>query len=182
MSAFVWIFFALLVAVNAFTASALVRNKAFAHLRAVLLAFVSFAVLFVVFALLALPVPGLVWIFAMIAQLSHNFIGYYLRFYESSKAFDRYHHAFSAFSYALLFFFGLAAVFGAVQPKIIAAVFVFSLGVTLGVFVEMLEFILDQRGKNGLKMQKGLKDTNFDAVFNLAGAASAAVFAYVFYL
>ncbi len=31
-------------------------------------------------------------------------------------------------------------------------------------------------------MQKGLKDTNFDAVFNLAGAASAAVFAYVFYL
>lgn len=182
MNTLSWIVFALLGAIQLFAVCQFARKKQKALIKTVLSAYLPFAAFFLVVMLFSLRIPQAVLVFAMCAQLSHCFLGYYLRLYERSKVFDRYNHAGSTFAYALLAYCTLAALFGEASPKMLAALLVTTLGVTLGVFVEILEFICDAKGKVGIKMQKGLKDTNFDLVFDAAGAAAAGVFAYFFLL
>jgi len=58
-----------------------------------------------------------------------------------------------------------------ISSKIYIAIFVTTLGITLGVFLEILEFVLDIiRKKNN---QRGLLDTDFDLVYDVIGAILA---------
>jgi hypothetical protein len=67
-----------------------------------------------------------------------------------------------------------------VIPKLYAAIFVFALGITIGTVFEIIEFVFDK--SKHTKMQKNLKDTDVDMVFNVIGSVFAAVISYFFIL
>lgn len=178
MNTFVWIAFGLLTAAEIFIVCHFARTKETALIKAVIPSYLLFALVFILVAVFALRIQPAMWLLAMAALFLHTFVGYYLRLYEKSQVFDRYNHAYASFAYALLGYNMLTAIFGAAEPKLLAAVLVFTLGVTLGVFVEIFEFMSDLRGKTGVKMQKSLQDTNYDLIFDVMGSFVAAVFAY----
>lgn len=178
MNILVWIAFGLLTAAEVFIVYRFMHTKETALIKAVVPSYLLFALVFVLAAIFALRILWPIWLLAMAALFCHTYVGYYLRLYEKSRVFDRYNHAYASFAYALLGYSVLASIFGVVQPKILAAVLVFTLGVTLGVFVEIFEFMSDLRVKTGIKMQKGLRDTDFDLIFDVMGSFIAAVFAY----
>lgn len=182
MPVYFWIAFILLIAIESVIVIRLIRQNEKPLVKAVLCAGISFAVYILAVMVFRLDIAPFVLILAIIAQFTHVFWGYYLRFYNRSKVFDRYQHAFATLAYALLAYLTLAAIFGTVMPKIMAALFVVALGFMLGVLVELFEFISDKRGKLGMKMQKGLEDTNFDLLFDGIGALAAGIAAYLFWL
>ncbi len=182
MQPFVLIAFLILAAAQVFIVFRFIADRKADLAKAVLASFLPFVLFFFFYWVYSLSIPGYIIVLAAAAQLTHSLAGYYFRLYERSKTFDRYQHAFATFAYALLAYNTLSAVFGIAAPKIMAAIFVLSLGITLGVIVEIFEFVSDTRGKTGILMQKGLTDTNFDLIFDSAGAAAAAVFSYFFIL
>jgi len=117
---------------------------------------------------------------AMAVLFAHSFCGNFLSLYLKSKWFDRALHAFGSFSFALLLYFIIASVFESGGSKPFRALFILFLGTGSGSFFEIFEYSCDR--KQDLKMQKGLKDTVFDMVFNLIGSFAAAVFAGFFVL
>lgn len=60
--------------------------------------------------------------------------------------------------------------------RVFLALFILILGIALGAVHEILEFVADIRQNS--HMQKGLKDTNLDIIFNVIGSVLAAVAAY----
>ncbi|MGI5849346.1 MAG: hypothetical protein ACOX8Q_04695 [Christensenellales bacterium] len=115
---------------------------------------------------------------AIIAQFIFVFFGYYLKLFERSKTFDRYVHAYSSFSYSLLAYSTLSNLIDMRASKVLTALFIVTLGISLGVFTEIAEFLSDKRKKLGANLQKGLVDTNFDLIFDSLGSLAAGVFAY----
>jgi uncharacterized membrane protein YjdF len=67
-----------------------------------------------------------------------------------------------------------------VTPKLYAAIFVFSVGITIGAIFEIIEFTFDKAKHT--KMQKGLKDTDLDLIFDVIGSVAAAIISYFFIL
>ncbi|MCX7614965.1 MAG: hypothetical protein N2Z65_04345 [Clostridiales bacterium] len=130
--------------------------------------------------ILTLNIPYYVLLFSLIAIFLDSFFGYYLELYYSSTKFDRFVHAYSMFSYALLLFFLLTNFIEIGGSKLFQALFIMFLGISYGVFFEIIEFRSDS--KNNTKMQRGLKDTNYDMIFNIIGSIVAAVFAYIIIL
>ena len=178
LNTFVWIAFGLLTAAEIFIVCHFARTKETALIKAVVPSYLLFALVFILAAVFSLRIQPVLWLLAMAALFLHTFAGYYLRLYEKSKVFDRYSHAYASFANALLVYSVLTAIFGVAAPKFLAAVLVFTLGVTLGVFVEIFEFMSDMRGKLGIKMQKGIQDTNYDLIFDVMGSFLAAIFSY----
>jgi hypothetical protein len=137
--------------------------------------------LFTAFLLIAhfarLKLPDIVMILAMLSLFVHTFFGFYLRRYGQSKKFDRYCHAFGCFAYSLVAYFTLTSLLSEAIPTALAGIIIGSLGVTLGVFVEIIEFAMDSRKNIDIKLQKGLRDTNFDLISDIIGSALAGVFA-----
>jgi Na+/melibiose symporter-like transporter len=112
----------------------------------------------------------------MLALFLNSFAGYYLEYFWRSARFDRYLHAYSVFSYALLFYFIIMRLTDSGGTKLFHALFIVFLGISLGTLFEISEFRTDS--KRNTRMQKGLKDTNFDIIFDIAGASAAGLFAY----
>jgi hypothetical protein len=77
----------------------------------------------------------------------------------------------------MLAYFTLTSLFSEAIPPALAGILIASLGITLGVFVEIIEFTMDSRKHIEIKLQKGLKDTNFDLISDVIGSALAGVFA-----
>ena len=110
------------------------------------------------------------------AVFLHNIFCYYLKLYEISRVFDRYLHAFGAFTFALLVYFILGRFIEYGGSRTFLALYVLTLGVTVGTIFELFEFCMDI--KEAANMQKGLRDTNTDMLFNLLGSFAAAVCAF----
>jgi uncharacterized membrane protein YjdF len=69
--------------------------------------------------------------------------------------------------------------------KIFRALFIVFLGISIGAIFEIIEFIIDTHKKEEsqrAKMQKGLKDTDFDLICDIIGSALGSIFAYFMYL
>ena len=122
-------------------------------------------------------VPKLILTSVMVSIFIQTYCGYYLDLFMRSKIFDRYLHAFGTFSFALFFYSILGIMIRpSVSPKLFVSIFIFTLGMTVGVFFEIIEFILDKIKHT--KMQKNLKDTNFDIIFDIIGSLLAAAIGY----
>lgn len=131
---------------------------------------------------LKFQINDIVILFALISVLGHSFLGEYLDFYQKSKYFDRFLHFFGTFSFAL---FTYSIIYHMEKPiyfsKIYVTLFVITLGIAIGVLLEITEFVLDTIIKSKKKKQHGLKDTDFDLIFDVAGATLAGiVFSYYF--
>lgn len=82
---------------------------------------------------------------------------------------------FGAFSFSLLIFSILDRIIvPAIESKMYMFLFVTTLGITIGVFFEIIEFVHDRFSKKA-KCQHGLEDTDFDMIFNIAGSLFEAI-------
>lgn len=108
--------------------------------------------------------------------IGNNLIGKYFNFYYRSQHFDKFLHAFGAFSYSLFFYDLLDKItVYTLDSKLYVSLFVTTIGISFGCLYEIYEFMLDSAGKSTLMNQHGLQDTNFDLIFNVIGAALAGI-------
>ncbi|MCX7615287.1 MAG: hypothetical protein N2Z65_05995 [Clostridiales bacterium] len=124
-------------------------------------------------------VPYFIMLLPLIASFLHSFVGDHLNLYNRSKTFDKYLHAFGTFSISLFTYFIIGNITDPGGSKLFRALFIFFLGTGIGSIFEVFEFTMDSLHKTF--MQKGLKDTDMDMVFNIIGSAAAAIFAYQIY-
>lgn len=177
MPILVWAAFIILAAVEAYIIFRLARQKELALVKSIVPAFLLYTAYMLIASLAQLQIPEVVMILAMASVFTHTFFGFYLRLYGRSKTFDRGAHALGCFAYSMLAYFTLTALFSEAIPPLLAGIIIASLGITLGVFVEIIEFAMDSRKHIEIKMQKGLRDTNFDLLSDIIGSALAGVFA-----
>lgn len=130
--------------------------------------------------ILRISIPYLVLILVMVTVFLHTFVGHYLELYTKSKLFDRYQHGFGSFSFALLIYLTMSKVTMPGGSVLFRAIFVAALGIAAGVIFEIFEFVHDSMNKT--KLQRGLKDTNFDIISDVIGSVLAAVLAALAYL
>jgi hypothetical protein len=118
-----------------------------------------------------LKIPGLILTCFVITVLGHSFVGKYLEVYYTSDVYDRYLHLFGAFSFSLTAYAILEHLIKPGTESIIyKSVFVMTIGITLGVFFEIAEFVHDRYFPKKIRSQHGLEDTDFDLIFNIAGS------------
>lgn len=123
----------------------------------------------------ALDIADFVLTCTVITVIGHTFIGTYLNVYYKSKYFDRYLHLFGSFSFALLFFSIINTLIPLANVSwIYTFLFVMTLGISIGVFFEIIEFIHDCYSKK-IVCQHGLADTDFDMIFNVFGSFIAGI-------
>lgn len=176
MTVGVIISFLVLTAVDVFISVKFIQAKKKAYAVATVSAWLPFALYLLAVYIFRLDIPDYVIYITIAAQFIRTFLGCYLDLYERSKTFDRFIHAFGCFAYALLVYCSISTVIGITTPKSVAAFFIVTLGMAIGVLIEIVEFILDSR-KIGVRLQKGLKDTDFDLISDTIGSVIAGVFA-----
>lgn len=136
-----------------------------------------------IFFLMIQPAAGLhvrvsVLALAFIAVLGHLVAGNYWNYYDRSRHFDRYWHAFGSLAFSL---FGYSVLKQTVShyvsrvavPKFYTVVAVSTIGISLGCLFEIYEFILDSVCHT--HHQHGLTDTDVDLIADVIGAVSAGI-------
>lgn len=119
----------------------------------------------------SMKIPELILTCFVITVLGHSFVGKYLEVYYTSEVYDRYLHLLGSFSFSLVAY---AVIDYLLRPGtesvIYKSVFVMTIGVTLGAFFEIAEFVHDIYFPKKIRSQHGLEDTDFDLIFNTVGA------------
>ncbi|MEL7608117.1 MAG: hypothetical protein AAGU74_01265 [Bacillota bacterium] len=154
------------------------RNKNKHSAKSILNAYVLYTIVLLVIWIFDLRVPPFIVLLAMLAVFINCFFGFHLAWFNRSKVFDRYLHAFTSFSMALLTYCLIENSFVSGGSNAFRALFVFTIGMTLGAVFELLEAAHDV--KSDIKDQKGLKDTNMDLLADFIGSLLAGVSAYLF--
>lgn len=122
-----------------------------------------------------LNIPDIILTGSVITVIGHTFIGLYFNIYYKSNYFDRYLHLFGSFSFSLLAFSIINYITPLVNVSwIYTFLFVMTLGISIGVFFEIIEFIHDCFSKK-IMCQHGLTDTDFDMIFNVFGSFIAGI-------
>lgn len=147
---------------------------------AAIMSYAVFTTLLLIKWIASLDIPDYVILLSMAAVWTNSFLGYYLNYCNRSKTFDRYLHAYGSFAYALFIYRLLCNFVQSGGSRLYQSLFVFALGVTLGVFFEIFEAMNDL--KKGTQMQRGLQDTNTDLAANVIGSLLAGVFAFLIML
>lgn len=136
--------------------------------------------IFIVSYIFKFSMPYIAYILAIVSLLMDSYLGYYRSLYYRTKKYDRIQHVIGSFSFAIFFYFFLSNIFEYGGSKVFQAFYVLLLGVFYGTVYELIEFISDSRNRE--KMQRGLKDTDFDMLSDLIGSLAAAVMAYLVFL
>ena len=158
-----------------FIAIAFLIKKKYSFFIGTVIAYISYLLFLFVQYKLNFQINRYIILLVLLTILGHLLIGEYFNFYNKTKYYDRFLHVLGAFAFSL---FSYSIISKIIMPnnssKIYISIFVAAIGISLGVFLEILEFILDiSRKKNN---QKGLKDTNFDLISNVIGSTLAGVF------
>jgi len=149
--------------------------------KSVFIPFLLFCLYLIMDTVFKINIPSYALYLIIISLTIQSFFGYYKNLFLTSKVFDRYLHAYGAFSFAIFSYSIISHVLRpSVSPKLYAAIFVFALGIAAGAIYEIIEFWEDQ--KSAYKQQKGLQDTDFDLLFDTIGALLASVVSYFFIL
>lgn len=135
-----------------------------------------FWLLLIAIYILDLDMPYFSLILIILVLFFHSYFGYYLDLYNKSKMFDRFLHAYGSFSFSLLFYFLLSNFLIYGGSVAFRALYIFLLGVTIGAIYEAIEYFIDS--KHDLKLQRGLKDTDFDIIADILGSLASAAYAY----
>lgn len=128
-----------------------------------------------------LNIAGFIITCSLISVISHSFIGEYLNLYHSSKHYDRYTHLFGSFSFSLLSYSILNSISVLASKNWIVFLFTMLLGISIGVFYEIIEYLHDCLKNKKIVCQHGLTDTNVDLIFDVFGSIIAGFVAiYIF--
>lgn len=120
--------------------------------------------------------PDFAFILVIILFLVNSYFGYYQNLFNKSRKFDRFLHGYGSFSFAVFFYYLLSNFFQYGGSKAFQAFYIMLLGIFTGAVYEMIEFITDS--KHEKKLQRGLRDTNFDMVSNFIGSIGASVLGF----
>ena len=144
--------------------------------RAALWACISYALIFSAIWIFGLSIPSYVIFLTMLSVFIVSFFGYHLAWFNRSKVFDRYLHVLTPFAFALLVYCVIRNLFLTGGSRAYQSLFVFTIGMTLGILNELFEAAMD--AKSDTNNQRGLKDTNMDLLGDLIGSLLAGAFAY----
>lgn len=158
---------------------ALTKKQKKQSAKATIVSYVFFTLIFLAIWIFAFSVPPYVILLSIVAVFIHCFCGYYMDLYNRSQVFDRYLHAFGSFAFSLLIYCLIQNLFETGGSRAFQSLFVFSVGMTLGVVFELLEAAIDAKSNAGA--QRGLQDTNADMLGNLIGCLLAGIFAFFFF-
>lgn len=114
---------------------------------------------------------------AMVATVSDCFFGYYCNFYLTSGAFDKIQHVFGTYAAALLAYLLIIRWLKQSYSQVSVFILVLSLGISIGMFYEVGEFLGDLITNPVNKSQPSLLDTNLDMIGDIIGATIAAIHA-----
>lgn len=110
----------------------------------------------------------------MTALLTDGFFGYYLGYYVSSFIFDKVQHVFGTYAFALFAYILVRQLTMRTVPgRMFTFILVAALGVSIGAFYEIGEFLVDQYANPIIPSQAGLLDTDLDIICDIAGAILA---------
>lgn len=153
--------------------SVLIKKKYFFFFET-LVTYIYYLIFLIVQYKLKFHVRGFIILLVLIALIGHHIIGQYLNVYNRSKYYDRFLHAFGSFSFSLFYYSILYKITQHVTyPKFYVAIFVATIGISLGCVFEIYEFTLDTT--NNLNNQHGLRDTNFDLISDIIGSTFAGI-------
>lgn len=108
----------------------------------------------------------------------NNVVGEYFNFYRRTKWFDMCLHAYGTFAFALFCYSILnSSLEFYSKSKMVTFIFITSIGMSIGVFFENIEFIVDLIFKTN--SQGGIVDTNWDLILDAVGATIAGIFVIV---
>lgn len=107
----------------------------------------------------------------IVTIISHSFLGNYMDFYINSSFFDKVLHVFGTYSFTFFAYTLINQITGkSTISEIREFIFVVSLGIALGVILEIVEFSGDMLFSHPIPYQSSLVDTNLDLVCNTIGA------------
>ena len=136
--------------------------------------------LFIVYTLLEIKseryLNNYVRIMIMSVIVTHFLLGEYLGLNLSSPLYNRLQHFIGAYAFALFAYSLARQILG--QPtfsKPYELILVASLGISMGVLIEIGEFAKDMIFKPQVQYQPGLIDTNLDLIMNMGGSIAAAL-------
>ncbi len=174
--------YSLISALCIYSVIRLFRSEKKSYAKAALSTYIFYMVVFFSVWIVRISVPSYILFLAMLTVLGACFFGHFLGCYTKSKTFDRYLHAFGAFSFSLLTYCVLDDFVDIGGSLAFRAIFIFLIGNTLGVLFELIEMCHDRKNKQEPKSQKGLRDTDMALLFNLIGSILSGAFAYFFLL
>lgn len=122
----------------------------------------------------ALFMNNFVRIVTMLVIISDGFFGYYQGYYITSSVFDKLQHVFGIYALSLFAFILITQMRIAFMNRLATSVLIVSLGVSIGAFYEIAEFLVDTFGRPAIPSQSGLTDTNLDLIADSIGAVLAA--------
>ena len=146
--------------------------------KASLTSFICYALIFLAVWAFSLWVPSYVLLLSMVAIFINCIFGYYLDWFNRSKVFDRYLHAYGTLSFTLLAYCLIRNLFETGGSRAFLSLFTFTTGMALGAVFELIEAAAD--AKNGTNNQRGLQDTNMDILGDLIGSLVAAAIVYLY--
>lgn len=158
------------------TCIAVLKKKKYFFFFETIATYIYYLIFLIVQYKLKFRVRAFIILLVLISLIGHHIIGQYLNVYNRSKHYDRFLHAFGSFTFSLFYYSILDKITPhVIYPKFYVAIFVATIGISLGCIFEIYEFILDTT--NNLNNQHGLRDTNFDLISNIIGATIAGIVA-----
>lgn len=113
----------------------------------------------------------------VITLLCDGFFGYYLNLYETSFVFDKVLHTFGSYACSLFFYILAVQLLKDPVKPLFKFILVVSLGLGLGAFYEIIEFLTDTISHPLLVSQPSLLDTDLDLIGDAIGAVIAGIHA-----
>ncbi|MBC2581727.1 hypothetical protein [Clostridium sp. DJ247] len=108
--------------------------------------------------------------------LCHTLIGEALDFYVKSYIYDKILHILGTYAITLFIYALINQIMHTeLNLKYKEFLFIFLLGISLGTFFEIAEFIIDITIKPKVRAQTNLVDTNLDLIFNALGSLISAL-------
>lgn len=153
----------------------LINTQKFDYLRDVIFITTIAALYLFVEAKFSISVSNYIRVCLVLVILIHEIGGKIFELYLRSAMFDKYLNVFGIYS-LVLFVYAIMRQFMEIpfKSKLNKFIFLTLVGISLGAFFEILEFMLDITLKPKLPNQKDLMDTNLDLIADCVGTLIAA--------
>lgn len=113
----------------------------------------------------------------VLTLLSDGFFGYYLNLYATSVIFDKILHIFGTYAFSLFAYVLTVQLLTHPVKRSFKYILVFCLGLSMGAFYEVLEFLTDAISQPVPPSQPSLLDTDLDLISDIIGANLSATHA-----
>ena len=111
----------------------------------------------------------------VITLISDAFFGYYLNLYATSFVFDKMLHVFGTYTFSLFAYILVVQLLNNPVKQSFKFILVVCLGLSIGTFYEVLEFITDLISHPVPPSQPSLLDTDLDLMGDVIGAVLSAI-------